>query len=181
VKSIIGLIVLLYVGCILFCCADLVGGSMYLVRTGWILLDEAKWTNSQPGSGVKTVESWLGYRDSHLKKFESWGDKQLVPKWSPPSRQKTQIASLIDLEHCVLVNTIVLDPPNSYKRANAVVPLAVHGCGVTSLLVHRTGATAHKVGMVNMPPYTLVQGNESATLRVGLESEDDATRAKKEN
>lgn len=137
--------------------------------------------NSQSGSPVNTVESWLGHRDSHLKKLEIWGDKQLVPKWSPPSMQKTQIAALIDLEHSVRVDTIVLDPPNRYKRANAVVPLAIHGCGATSLLVHRTGATAHKVGMVNMPPYVLVQGDESATLRVGLESEDEATQAKKEN
>jgi len=33
--------------------------------------------------------------------------------------------------------------------------------------------------MVNMPPYVLVQGTESATLRVGAELEDDTTRAKK--
>ena len=93
--------------------------------------------------------------------------------------QRTQNASLVDLEHSVLVNTIVLDPPNGGQRANAVVPLAVHGCGITSLLVRRVGTAAHKVGMVNMPPYVLVQGNESATLRVGAELEYDATRERK--
>jgi hypothetical protein len=152
---------------------------MYLVRTGWILLDEAQLMNGYPRYETPTIENWLGHRDSHLKKLEIWGNKQLVPKWSRPSRQRTQNASLVDLEHGVLVNTIVLDPPNGDRRANAVVPLAVHGCGITSLLVRRIGAAAHKVGMVNMPPYVLVQGNESATLRVGAELEYDATRERK--
>lgn len=65
-----------------------------------------------------------------------------------------------------MVKVIVTDKPN------ALISLAVHGSGVTSMLVVRKAdlgtAVVRKVGMCNLPAYVLAQTNHSGTLCVRM-------------
>ena len=142
-------------------------GSMYLERGGWVILDDNSWEKHSPESKMRSLSAWLGHRDSHLRYLETWGESQLAPQWETPRRQTIQ-ATLVDLKNAVFTQTTVIDPP----RANALVPLAVHGCGMTCMLIHRPqnktgGVVSHKVGMINMPSYVLAQGVRSGTILIG--------------
>ena len=104
----------------------------------------------------------LGKQDSNLQQITSWGPAQLVPRWQ--QTDGSWPGFLLDLEHRVLVDTFVSSPPN------AVIPLAVHGNGITCMLLHRPHdpfAVAQRVGMASMPPYLLAQGVKSGSVCVG--------------
>jgi hypothetical protein len=138
---------------------------MYLERGGWILLRDNIWNNHAGG-----LEGWLGDRDSNLRTLHSWGESQLVPKWDHPQRP-SHPATLVDLKYKISANTIVLPSPPGRPDVipNALVPLAVHGCGITCLVLYHSASAhvAHKLGIINMPPYILAQGTRAATLLVG--------------
>jgi len=61
-----------------------------------------------------------------------------------------------------------------------MVVLAVHGTGVTCMLLNRPDGAekvAEKVGMVNLPPYILAQTEKCGSLRIGvLENEKEKNR-----
>ncbi|KAJ7192282.1 hypothetical protein GGX14DRAFT_323970, partial [Mycena pura] len=123
---------------------ELLVSTMYVERDGWVFLRESKW-------GEK-LELKLGEQDSHLRTLKPWGSKQMIPKWSAPSQSFR--GKLLDLKTCVYTEAIVVDVPN------AIVPLAVHGSGVTCMLLERgedqdkkSNLIARKVGMCNLPPY----------------------------
>ncbi len=66
-----------------------------------------------------------------------------------------------------MVKVLVSDKPN------ALIALAIHGSGVTSMLVNRTNnlrSIVGKVGMCNVPPYVLAQTIRSGTLCIGIPS-----------
>jgi len=132
-----------------------------------VVLDDSSWEKDSPESKMRSLSAWLGHRDHRLHHLTTWGESQLVPHWEAPRRQTRQ-ATLVDLKHRVFTQITVIDPP----LANALVPLAVHGCGVTCMVIHRptnetAGDVSHKVGMVNMLPYVLAQGKQSGSILVG--------------
>ncbi|KAJ7213373.1 hypothetical protein GGX14DRAFT_563697 [Mycena pura] len=59
------------------------------------------------------------------------GDRQMVPRWEAPGRRPWFTGKLVDLRSSVCVEATVV------SRPNAVVPLAVHGSGVTCMLLER--------------------------------------------
>ena len=90
----------------------------------------------------------------------------MIPKWSAPSQSFR--GKLLDLKTCVYTEAIVVDVPN------AIVPLAIHGSGVTCMLLERgedqdkkSNLIARKVGMCNLPPYIFAQVVKCGTVHVG--------------
>ncbi|KAJ7736686.1 hypothetical protein B0H16DRAFT_119115 [Mycena metata] len=150
-----------YCTTMLYRVVELLAGTMYLEREGWVFLEDSKW-------GDKLAR--LGEQDHYLRTLTHW-DQQLVPKWEKPMERTCLSGKLVDLRNRVYVDTIVVSHPN------ALVPLAIHGSGVTCMLLDRAGdseeaptVTAHKMGMCNVPPYIFAQTVKSATIYVGNDS-----------
>src|ERR1700761_3138733 len=108
------------------------------------------------------------------------GDRQLVPKWESPHHQhwnedsvETFTGRLVDLSTGVCVDAVVTERPDF------VLPLAIHGTGVSCLLLKRPKNAAKrpvywakKVGMANFPTYILAQRDKESdhTVVVGSDS-----------
>ncbi|KAJ7131166.1 hypothetical protein C8R44DRAFT_665016 [Mycena epipterygia] len=151
--------VLFYVTAILYCIVELLTGTMYLDREGWVFLEDSQWGDR--------FEDKLGDQDSNLRTLTHWGDRQLIPQWEAPNPKRRPCFSgkLVDLRSKVYVETVVVSKPN------AMVPLAIHGSGVTCMLLDRSGDakndptfSARKVGMCNVPPYIFAQTTKSGTI-----------------
>ncbi|KAK0449881.1 hypothetical protein EV421DRAFT_1289551 [Armillaria borealis] len=138
-------------------------GTIYLQRDGWIFLDDSIWGHD--------TQQRLGVQDPKLAELIEWGDRQLIPNWNPPGekvKERTN-GTLLDLNNGVTVKVFVSDKPN------ALIALAIHGSGVTSMLVDRKedlDDVVGKVGMCNVPPYVLAQTVRSGTLCIGIPSEN---------
>ncbi|KIJ45912.1 hypothetical protein M422DRAFT_129897, partial [Sphaerobolus stellatus SS14] len=95
-----------------------------------------------------------------------WGNRQLVPEWEMPkcpNGRRIRKGLLVDLERPLVVNVQVLEIPNQ------LVALAIHGTGITCVLLNRSDNAlelASKVGMVNLPPYILAQTFQSGSVYV---------------
>ncbi|KAJ7611979.1 hypothetical protein DFH06DRAFT_1243813 [Mycena polygramma] len=154
-------IVLYYVTAILYCLVELIASTMYLDREGWVFLEDSLWGDK--------LEAKLGEQDNNLRTLTDWGERQLVPRWEAPGpRRPSYGGKLVDLRSRVCVDVIVVSPPN------AMVPLAIHGSGVTCMLLQRPedsekepNIVAQKVGMCNVPPYIFAQTIKSGTIYVG--------------
>ncbi|KAJ6500925.1 hypothetical protein C8R45DRAFT_820772 [Mycena sanguinolenta] len=149
-----------YVTAILYCIFELLVGTMYLQKDGWVFLEDAMWGDN--------IEAKLGEQDNYLRQLTHWGDRQLVPRWEFPGHRPSYTAKLVDLGNRVYVDTIVV------ARPNCLVPLAIHGSGVTCMLLERaedskkkTTIVAQKVGMCNLPPYIFAQTKKCGTTFVG--------------
>ncbi|KAF8168839.1 hypothetical protein K438DRAFT_1856218 [Mycena galopus ATCC 62051] len=64
-----------------------------------------------------------------------------------------------------------------------MVPLAIHGSGVTCMLLERSEDvakdptfSARKVGMANLPPYILSQTMKTGTIYVAGQSSEEANQ-----
>ncbi|KAF7358993.1 HET domain-containing protein [Mycena sanguinolenta] len=146
-----------YLTAILYCVFELLVGTMYLQRDGWVVLEHPLWD--------EMFEAKLGEQDHNLRKLTHWGERQLVPKWELPGRRAN--VKLVDLHNRVYVDAVVV------SRPNAMVPLAIHGSGVTCMLLDRaedsnrdSTIVARKVGMCNVPPYIFSQTVKSGTTYV---------------
>ncbi|KAJ7889637.1 hypothetical protein B0H13DRAFT_1626675 [Mycena leptocephala] len=153
---------------ILYHLVELLAGTMYLEREGWVFLQDSR-------CGDELAQ--LGEQDHYLRTLTHWGDRQLVPKWEKPMRRPYSSGKLVDLRNRVYVETIVV------SRPNALVPLAIHGSGVTCMLLDRAEdsekaptVTAHKIGMCNVPPYIFAKTVKSGTIYVGNDSKYRVTR-----
>ncbi|GJJ08100.1 hypothetical protein Clacol_002308 [Clathrus columnatus] len=142
----------------------LAASTIYVVREGWLYLDTIGWSDQ--------VVDKLKEHDPKLAPFTNWGDEQLCPRWDPPQNHKNkqlknpgyQDGLLVDLRSKVIVSVTVIDRPNS------LIVLALHGCGITCMLLNRPAkrnSIAAKVGMANVPPYVLAQSVEAGTVYVG--------------
>ena len=152
-------LIILYLDTVLYCAVELAVGTMYLVKRGWVFIYVSEW-----GPDPRMT---LGKQDSYLQHLVGWGLPQLVPRWQHADGSWSGF--LLDLEHLVLVETLVSSPPNS------IIPLAVHGNGISCMLLHRPHdpfAVAHRVGMASLPPYMLAQGVKSGSVCVGSRTDD---------
>ncbi len=148
-------------GSILFVLLEMAVRTIYLQRDGWIFLDDSLW-------GYEPQHN-LGIHDPKLTELIEWGDCQLIPNWNLPGEEEDQQANgtLLDLNSRVMVKVFVSGKPN------ALIALAIHGSGVTSMLVNRTDnldSIVSKVGMCNIPPYMLAQTIRSGTLCIRIPS-----------
>ncbi|KAK0213893.1 hypothetical protein IW262DRAFT_1251732, partial [Armillaria fumosa] len=139
----------------IFVIFEMAVGTIYLQRDGWIFLEDDTWGHDP--------QRCLGVQDPKLAELLEWGDRQLIPNWNPPGGKVKEgtNGTLLDLNNRVMVKVFVSDKPN------ALIALAIHGSGVTSMLVDRREdleSIVSKVGMCNVPPYVLAQTIRSGTL-----------------
>jgi hypothetical protein len=171
----------------------LFGGILHVEKSGFAVLNSL-WKGAPGGVGA-----YLGKQDSRLQKVHEWGAKQLAPKWTatqPDLKKATVVDLTLEIASEFYIRTHKRYPPN------ALVPIAVHGCGVTCLVLHhheiyeqvkpaiKVGTfsmlpyvekvhqfgPAIRLGIVNMPPYILNQGEVIASLEVAGLPDEPTTR-----
>ncbi|PVG04937.1 hypothetical protein CPB86DRAFT_721520 [Serendipita vermifera] len=139
---------------------NFIGMTLYIERDGIILLPDAEDT--------KSAAAHMGERDKKLSELKDWGDDQLVPTWKS-SLEEGQVKKATFVELAAGVSISFLMRRSGKKLPNALVPLAIHGCGITCLVLHHHDdpfEPAIKLGIVNMPPYISVFGEEVGSLVV---------------
>ncbi|KAK7042998.1 hypothetical protein VNI00_008736 [Paramarasmius palmivorus] len=162
-----GGLVLLWTSSIAFNLLRLIVSTMYLERSGWVFLSEGKWNDGSKGDAAwgSQPEHILGQLDRSLKgRIVDWGEEQMAPRWDVPTSRYMR-GHLVDLRTGIKVRVVVS------KRPNAMVVLGVHGCGVTYMLLNRSdnvNDVAGKVGLANLPPFTLAVTNKCGSVRVGI-------------
>ncbi|KAJ7197002.1 hypothetical protein GGX14DRAFT_375637, partial [Mycena pura] len=138
---------------------ELLVSTMYVERDGWMFLQDKKWGLDK-----------LAEQDPHFRTLKHWGKKQMIPEWYAPKGRDSFNGTLLDLKTCVHTTATVVAVPN------AIVPLAIHGSGVTCMLLQRAedadlatdaDLVARKVGMCNLPPYIFAQTIKCGTVHVG--------------
>ncbi|KAJ7030771.1 hypothetical protein C8F04DRAFT_1365292 [Mycena alexandri] len=158
---------------VLYCILELLVGTMYLERDGWAWLEDADWSAN--------LERSLGKQDSHLRSLVHWGYyilqvesgiNNLFPNGSRPQDENRSQQNLWIFGTKSEVIAVA--------RPNAMIPLAVHGSGVTCMLLYRPwdhedapSFTGTKVGMCNIPPYALEQTIKTGTVCVTSDAEAD--------
>jgi hypothetical protein len=150
---------------------NLVGGTIYLEKGGFAILNNERWE----GQDDYTVNQYLGERDSRLEELGNWGRNQLAPEWTydlstwaEEERDDIRKATLVDLNLGIKAECYIREWEE--KPPNALIPLAVHGCGVTCLILHHHDdrlKAAVKLGIINLPPYILKEGIALPPLEVG--------------
>jgi hypothetical protein len=163
---------LIYIFTFLYVLLELLVGTVFVEKDIWVAIED----HTVIG---RDVYRWLRTQDPTFDELAiEWGARQLIPEWdipqavpSPPGAPPRPYAlTLIDLRTGVLTKAAVT------KRPNGLVALAIHGSGITCMLLDRNekeakATTAVKVGMVNLPPFVLAQAEESGTVYVGSHSE----------
>ncbi|KAK0495206.1 hypothetical protein EDD18DRAFT_1106450 [Armillaria luteobubalina] len=131
----------------IFVMFEIAVGTIYLQRDGWIFLEDSTWGHDP--------QQRLRVQDPKLAELIEWGDRQLIPNWNPPGEKVKEWANgtLLDLNNGVMVKVFVSGQPN------ALIALAIHGSGVTSMLVDRRE---------DLESIT----TRSGTLCIGIPSED---------
>ncbi|KAJ3563948.1 hypothetical protein NP233_g8611 [Leucocoprinus birnbaumii] len=160
-------LVVLYVTAISFTTIELLAGTLCVKKDGWVVYEDHLFPGHDPIPFIKQ-------RDPSYFKMIEWGARQLIPKWNvlrEPHAHDAEIprafrATLVDLRTGVYTKAMVTERPNN------MVVLAVHGSGITCMLLKREekpfGATVStKLGMVNVPPLVLAEAGPSGTVYVG--------------
>ncbi|XP_006455277.1 hypothetical protein AGABI2DRAFT_138510 [Agaricus bisporus var. bisporus H97] len=162
---------LLYVVTLTFTVFELLVGTVFVEKDLWVVIEDHT-------TAGRDVYRWLRSQDPTYDEAVEWGARQLIPEWdvphaspSPPGvPPRPYAATLIDLRTGVLTKAAVT------KRPNGMVALAVHGSGITCMLLDRNenevkSTTAVKVGMANLPPFVLAQAEEAGTVYVSSRAE----------
>lgn len=158
-------IVLTYLSFVIYSILELLVGTIFVEKPGWIAVEDHTTPEHDP-------VRWIRSQDPSYTDATEWGDRQLVPRWNDiksPSFTPPHSVMLMDLQTGVFTKAVVTSCPND------MVILAVHGSGITSMLLtrDRTAAKltiASKVGMANLPPFALAQAEHSGTVYVGGDS-----------
>lgn len=163
---------LVYLGSIAYTILELLVGTMFIREDEWVVVE-----NRVAGDADGAVYRWLKTQDPVFDDIADWGDRQMVPNWDPrddaagPVLNNLRPVTLIHLRNRVIVGAVVS------KRPNSMIALAVHGSGITCMLLRRSKqlnktTTAHKVGMANLPPFVLAQAEESGTIYICSQKEE---------
>ncbi|KAF9450785.1 hypothetical protein P691DRAFT_809479 [Macrolepiota fuliginosa MF-IS2] len=161
-------VILIWLAILAFVILELLVGTMFVEKDTWIVIED----HIAPG---RDAYRWLQTQDPTFDNASEWGSRQLIPQWDPPHPRGPSppgnlphpyAATLIDLRTGVLTRAAVTSRPND------MVLLAVHGGGVTCMLLDRDekavkATVAVKVGMANLPPFVLAQAEDSGTVYVG--------------
>ena len=155
-------IVLIYLSFVIYSTLELLVGTIFVEKSGWIAVEDHTTLEHDP-------VRWVQSQDPSYVNATEWGDRQLVPRWDDtksPLFTPPHSITLMDLRTGVFTKAVVTSCPND------MVILAVHGSGITSMLLSRDVTTvkssiASKVGMTNLPPFALAQAEDSGTVYVG--------------
>ena len=155
--------ILIYLSAIIYSILELLVGTIYVEKATWIAVED----HNTPGHDPVR---WIQSQDPSCVNASEWGDRQLAPRWddvkSTSLTPRPYNVTLMDLRSGVFTKAVVTSCPND------MVILAVHGSGITSMLLSRDAAVAEstitsKVGMANLPPFALAQADQSGTVYVG--------------
>ncbi|KAJ6548667.1 hypothetical protein B0H19DRAFT_952560 [Mycena capillaripes] len=110
-------IALYYVTGLLYCILELLVGTMYLERDGWIFLEDKRWGD------FEKLKVKLGEQDNNLRELKHWGSfslpsvhswdlrsspqetASLFPSGNPPEREAARANSSICATGCVLMSS----------------------------------------------------------------------------
>lgn len=154
--------VLIWLSFIIYSIFELLVGTIFVVKSGWIAVED----HTTP---ERDSFQWIQSQDPSYIDATEWGDRQLVPRWNDiksSSLTPPHSVMLMDLQTGVFTKAVVTSRPND------MVILAVHGSGITSMLLSRDkravkSSIASKVGMANLPPFVLAEAEHSGTVYVG--------------
>ncbi|KAK0204519.1 hypothetical protein DFS33DRAFT_1320859, partial [Desarmillaria ectypa] len=73
-------IAIVWISSSVFVMLEMVVGTIYLQHDGWIFLDDSLW-------GYEPQQR-LGMQDPKFAELIEWGDRQLIPNWSPPGNKE---------------------------------------------------------------------------------------------
>ncbi|KAF5345098.1 hypothetical protein D9756_011170 [Leucocoprinus leucothites] len=166
--------ILYYVASILYVILQLFIGTIYVTKDRWVVIEDFK----APGA---SAFRFLQAQDPSFRGGIEWGSgsaKQITPRWEDGIRHLMEPrtsrdaaypypVTLIDLRTGILVKSLVTSRPND------MAVLAIHGMGVTCMLLDRDTKTRKgptigvKVGMTNLPSYVLAQASPVGSLYVG--------------
>lgn len=159
-------LLLLYASCIVTSIIELLVGTIYVEKQEWLALED----DSVPwGDPIRFLQNC----DPDYAKLKKWGPRQLVPEWDLPQsrakhgeQQRPYTVTLVDLKTGVYTRVGVTSRPND------MVVLAVHGSGITCMLLDRDekalqATVSSKVGMAHVPPFVLAQAKHSGTVYIG--------------
>lgn len=162
-------ILIYWAASVLYVSLQLMVGTIYVRKDKWIVIEDHK----APG---RDAYRYLQSKDPSYTMAVEWGTRQLVPKWDVPHVMEPSLgprqtvhpypATLIDLRTGLIIRTLVTTRPND------MVVLAMHGNGVTCMLLDRDKdaqmvTISVKVGMANLPPYALAQSQPCGSVYVG--------------
>lgn len=149
-------IALFWISAITFMLVQLIVGAMYL-KDEQIFIDTER--EGDPVRLLKTLDArW------HGKDVLEWGNEQMIPRWDEDKGGRIH-GALIDAQFGVVTRAVVTAKPNT------LAVLAIHGSGVTSMLMEKPDAhfsQANKVGMCNLPPYCLYLTEQVGSITVNL-------------
>ncbi|KXN84021.1 hypothetical protein AN958_00580 [Leucoagaricus sp. SymC.cos] len=166
--SILGGFIVIWVATLAYVILELLVGTMFVEKDTWFVLEDHTVSGHEP-------YRWLQSQDPTFDNASEWGARQLIPQWDSPEPKGSAISpvsrrpyavTLIDLRTGVFTKAAVTTRPND------MVVLAVHGSGITCMLLDRDEkkvklTIAAKVGMANLPPFVLAQAEDSGTVYVG--------------
>ncbi|KAF5348889.1 hypothetical protein D9756_009820 [Leucocoprinus leucothites] len=156
---------LMYLSCAVLTTSELLVGTIYVKKDGWVVYEDH----------LSDPIPLLATKDFSYRNMTEWGNRQLIPRWDAPTKHlenpgedvpRPYRITLVDLQTGVYTKAMVTGRPNN------MVILAVHGGGITCMLLQREekaleARVSVKVGMVNVPPFVLSQSDYSGTVYVG--------------
>ncbi|KAF5348905.1 hypothetical protein D9756_009810 [Leucocoprinus leucothites] len=166
-------IVIIWLVAIAYVILELLVGTIFVKQDMWFVAED----HNVPGGNA---HRWLERQDPFFNQSAAeWGPRQLIPQWGSwdlknnNTPTKPYGVTLIDLRTGVWTKAIVTSRPND------MVILAVHGSGITCMLLDREekevkSTIATKVGMANLPPFALAQSEDSGTVYVGGKAKKSA-------
>ncbi|KAF9444537.1 hypothetical protein P691DRAFT_796425 [Macrolepiota fuliginosa MF-IS2] len=167
----VGLLIF-WVASILYVILQLLVGTIYVRKDTWVVIEDYR----APGHDAYRL---LQSRDPSFTRAVEWGERQVAPKWDVPYSMEPRTSvpqarggahpypvTLIDLSTGVAVRALVTARPND------IVTFAVHGNGVTCMLLDRDqdaqmATISVKVGMANLPPYVMAQSTHAGSVYIG--------------
>ncbi|TFK38531.1 hypothetical protein BDQ12DRAFT_651626 [Crucibulum laeve] len=146
-------LLVLWVASALAVTVKLAVGTLYLQRDGWMILEGTR--------SDKDLEEYLTSRDFSFQNLYRWGDpsKHTIPQWHAATDSRAVM--LVDLKSTFFVRV------NAIGRPNVLIPLAIHGSGITCMLLHKSATSTARVGMANVPPHILNENFAMESIYIG--------------
>ncbi|KAH8817904.1 hypothetical protein DL96DRAFT_1623698 [Flagelloscypha sp. PMI_526] len=142
-------------------------GTMCVKMDGWVCWEE------QDGEMEHLDRVHF---DSNLSQFRTWDTlHHLAPEFPLPETTPTRTVTIMDLKNMIQIPVKI---PANAKKPSYIVPIALHGSGITCILVVDQEGNVRdsenpkeyvwtKVGMVHLPTFILEDARVVGTFYVG--------------
>lgn len=168
VNPTVGFVMAFFISHMFYAILQLLVGTIYIEKNSVIVIEDHKVPNRDAYGYIKS-------KDPSFSQAVEWGSRQLIPQWdvphllepsAPGQPIKPYPVTIVDLGTGVFTKALVTSRPND------MVVLAVHGSGITTILIDRakdspSATISVKVGMANLPPFVLAHAQDSGSVYVG--------------